>query len=153
MLREASILPIMFLCGVTGGAGDSGNSVGSSVTGVTCNVGGGGCVPAGTGGSAGRSIIGVAGSGVGGKCSGTRLAQGYFTAYPGTPHFDSFPGSVVFWVLFLEIWEYMLSAVSGPQHQRPVVLCVELFVALDLHQYPFCLIRNSAENPAMGKRP
>jgi hypothetical protein len=86
------------------------------VTGVTGNVGGCGGVTGGTGGGTGRRLIGVAGGGVSGKCGGARLAQRYLTTYPGTPCFDSFPRSVVFRVLLLEVREYMLGAVSGPEH-------------------------------------
>jgi len=123
VLRKVSVLPITFLGGGSGGfggdcgAGGGGDSVGGSVNGVTGNVGGCGGVSGGTGGGAGRSLIGVAGGGVSGKRGGARFAQRYLTTHPGTPCFDSFPRSVVFWVLLLEVWEYMLGAVSGPEHQ------------------------------------
>ena len=87
------------------------------MTGVTGNVGGCGGVTGGTGGSTGRSLIGVAGGDVSGKCDGARLAQRYLTTHPGTRRFDSFPRAVVFRVLLLEVWKYMLGAVSGPEHQ------------------------------------
>ena len=125
-----SVLPITFLGGGSsggggeggvGGGGDSvggsGDSVGGSVTGVTGNVGACCGVTGGTGGGTGRSLIGVAGGGVSGKCGGARLAQRYLTTHPGAPCFDSFPRSVVFRVLLLEVGEYMLGAVSGPEHQ------------------------------------
>jgi len=117
VLWKVSVLPITFLGGSSGGVGGGGDSVGGSVTGVTGNVGGCGGVTGGTGSGTGRRLIGVAGGGVSGKCGGARLAQRYLTTHPGTPCFDSFPRSVVFWVLFFEIWEDMLGAVSGPEHQ------------------------------------
>jgi hypothetical protein len=135
MLRKMPVLPITFLGGGSGGVGGiggvggGGDGVGGSVTGVTGNVGGCGGVTGGTGSGTGRSLIGVAGGGVSGKCGGARLAQRYLTTHPGTPCFDSFPRSVVFWVLFFEIWEDMLGAVSGPEHQWPVVLLVELHIS------------------------
>jgi len=123
VLRKVSALPITFLGGGSGGVGGDGgvggggDSVGGSVTGVTGNVGGCGGVTGGTGGGTGRSLIGVAGGGVSGKCGGARLAQRYLTTHPGTRRFDSFPRAVVFRVLLLEVWEHMLGAVSGPEHQ------------------------------------
>jgi hypothetical protein len=87
------------------------------VTGVTRNVGGCGGVTGSTGGGADRSLIGVASGSVGRKCGGARLAHRYITTHPGTPCFDSFPRAVVFRVFLLEVWEYTLGAVSGPEHQ------------------------------------
>jgi hypothetical protein len=118
-----SVLPITFLLGrngdFSGGGSASGgfDSVGGSVTGVTGNVGGCGGVTGGAGGGTGRSLIGVAGCGVSGKCGGARLAQRYLATQPGTPCFDGFPGSVVFRVPLLEVREHMFGAVSGPEHQ------------------------------------
>jgi hypothetical protein len=118
-----SALPITFLGGGSGGVGGDGgvgggaDSVGGSVTGVTGNVGGRGGVAGGTGGGTGRRLIGVAGGSVSGKCGDARLAQRYLTTHPGTPCFDSLPRSVVVRVLLLEVREYMLGAVSGPEHQ------------------------------------
>jgi hypothetical protein len=66
----------------------------------------------GTGGGASCSLIGIASSGMGGKCCSASFTQRYFTTHPGTPYFDSFSRSVVFRVLLLEIGEYMLGAVS-----------------------------------------
>ena len=86
------------------------------MTGVTGNVGGCGGVTGGTGGGTGRSLIGVAGGGMGGKCGGARLAHRYLTTHPGTPCFEGSARSVVFRVLLLEVREYMLGAVSGPEH-------------------------------------
>ena len=108
-------------CGVGGG----GYGVGGSVRGVTGNVGGCGGVTGVAGGSAGRSLIGVAGGGVGGECGGARLAHRNLTTHPGTSCFDSIPRSVVFRVLLLEVWEYVLGAASGPEHQRSVVPLLE----------------------------
>lgn len=83
------------------------------MTGVAGNVGCCGNVTSGTGGGAGRSLIG----GTGGERGSARLAHRYLITHPGAPCFDSFPRPVVFRVLLLEVWEYMLSAVSGPEHQ------------------------------------
>jgi hypothetical protein len=131
VLRKASVLPITFLgtrssrvggdCGVGGG----GYSVVGSVRGVTGNVDGRGSVSGGTGGGAGRTSIGVAGGGVGGKCGGARLARRNLTPHPRTPRFEGIPRSVVFRALIFEIWDYVLGAVGGPEHQRLVVPLVE----------------------------
>jgi hypothetical protein len=99
VLRQVSDLPIAFL-----GSSDVGDCVGGSVTGVTGSVGGRGSATGRTGGGAGRSLIGVAGGGVGGKCGGARLAHRYLTTHPGTPRFDSFPRPVVYRVMLLEAW-------------------------------------------------
>jgi hypothetical protein len=122
VLRKVSVLPITFLGGGgggggggDGGVGDGGDSVGGGVAGVTGHVGGCGGMTGGTGGGTGCSVIGVAGGGVGGNCGGARLAARYLTTHPGTPCFDGFPRSVVVWVLLLEVWEYMLGAVSRPE--------------------------------------
>jgi hypothetical protein len=80
-------------------------------------VGGCGGVTGGAGGGAGRRLIGVAGGGVGGNCGGARLAHRNLTTHPGTPCFEGIPRSVVFRVLLLEVWEYVLGAFSGPEHQ------------------------------------
>jgi hypothetical protein len=126
-----SVLPIMFLggggsgFGGDGGAGGGGDSVGGSVTGVTDNVGGCGGVTGGTGSGTGRSLIGVAGGSVSCKCGGARLAQRYLATHPGAPCFDSFTRSVVFRVFLFKVREDMLGAVSGPEHQGPVVPFVE----------------------------
>lgn len=121
--RKVSVLPITFLgggsvgAGGVGSVGGGGGSVGGSVTGVAGSVGGCGGLTGGTGGGAGGSLIGVAGGGMGGRCGGARLAHRYLTTYPGTPCFDSFPRSVISRVLLLEVSEYMLGAVCGPEHQ------------------------------------
>jgi len=118
-----SVLPITFLGGDSGGVDGGGgvgggrDSVGGGVTGVTGDVRGCGGVGSSTGGGTGCSLIGVAGGGVGSKCGGARLAERYLTTHPGTPCFDSPPRSVVFRVLLLEVWEHMLGAVCGPEHQ------------------------------------
>ena len=67
-LREASVLPVAFLgwSRVVGG----GYGVVGSVRGVRGNVGGCCGMTGRAGGGAGCSLIGVAGSGVGGKCGG-----------------------------------------------------------------------------------
>jgi len=124
MLRKATVLPITFLgggrgrvggiCG--GGSGGRYSAVGS-MRGVSTNVGGRGGVTGGTGGGAGRTSIGGTGSGVGGKCGGTHLAHRNLTAHPRTPRFEGFARSVVFGVVHLEVWEYVLGAGSGPEHQ------------------------------------
>ncbi len=87
------------------------------MTGVTGNMGGCGGVTGGAGGGTGCTFIGIAGGGVGANRGGARLAQRYLTTHPGTACFDGFPRSVVFRVLLLEVWKYMLGAVSGPEHQ------------------------------------
>jgi len=118
-----SVLPITFLGGGSGGVGGNGgigggsDSIGGSVSGVTDNMGSCGGVTGSAGGGTGSRLIGVAGGGVGGKCGGARITQSYLTAHPGTPCFDSFPRSVVSREHLLEVWKYMLSAVSGPEHQ------------------------------------
>jgi hypothetical protein len=80
-----------------------------------CGVGGGGY---GLVGSV-RGVIGNVGGcgGVGGEYGGTCLAHRNLTTHPGMPCFDSIPRSVVFRVLLLEVWEYVLDAVSGPEHE------------------------------------
>jgi hypothetical protein len=110
---KVSVLPITFLGGGDGACGDDG--VSGSVTGVTGNVGGCGGVTGSTGGGASCSLIGVAGGGVGGKCGGARLAQGDLATHPGTHCFYSFPRSVVFRALLLEVREDMFGAVCGPE--------------------------------------
>jgi hypothetical protein len=109
MLRKASVLPITFL-----GAGSSrvgGNcccvgggtySVVGSVCGVSTNVGGCG---------------GVAGRCVGSRCGGAHFAHRNLTTHPGTPSFEGMARPVVFGVFLLEVWEYMLGALSGPEDQ------------------------------------
>jgi hypothetical protein len=115
VLREASVLPVAFLgwSRVVGG----GYGVVGSVRGVRGNVGGCCGMTGRAGGGAGCSLIGVAGSGVGGKCGGARLAHSDLTTHPGTPCFDRFPRSVVFRITLLEVWEYVLGAVGGPEYQ------------------------------------
>jgi hypothetical protein len=62
-------------------------------------------------------LINGAGGGVGGNGGGARLAHRDLATRPGTPCFDSIPRSVVFRILLLEVWEYVLGAVGGPEHQ------------------------------------
>jgi hypothetical protein len=73
VFRKASELPITFRGGgsdgVRGNGGDGGGG-GYSVGGVTGVTGG-------TGGGSGRSVIGLAGGAVGGKCGSARLGHGY----------------------------------------------------------------------------
>jgi hypothetical protein len=95
--------------------------VGGSVNSVTSNMGGCSGMTGSPGGVTSCIWIGIASSGVGGKCSGTCLANCYLATYPCTPCFDSFPRSVVFQVLLFEIWEYMLGTVSSPNNQCFVV--------------------------------
>ena len=97
--------------------GGSLDSVGSGVTGVTGHVSSCGGVTGGACGSSCRSVIGVAGGGVGGKCGGARLAHRYLLTRPGAPGVESFPRSVVFRVVLLEVREHVLGAVGGPEHQ------------------------------------
>jgi hypothetical protein len=133
--KQVLVLPITFpggggvgISGVSGGGGSGRGTVSCGVNSVTGHVSGGCGVTGGAGGSASRSLIDVAGSGVGGKCGGTRLAHRDLTTHPCTPGFDSFPRSVVFQVLRLEVWEYMLGAVGCPEHQCSVVpLAQQLF--------------------------
>ena len=81
VLRKASALPITFRDSRSSGvAGDRGGGrgvdrVGGGVTGVTGDVGGCGGMTGGACGSPCRSVIGVAGGGVGDKCGGARLAH------------------------------------------------------------------------------
>jgi hypothetical protein len=120
---KASALPITFRGGSSSGVGgDRGgggglDSVGGGVTGVTGHVSGCGGVTGSPGGSSCRSVIGVAGGGVGGKCGGARLAHRYLATRPGPPCFDGFARPVVFRVVLLEVWEHVLGAVGGPEHQ------------------------------------
>jgi hypothetical protein len=123
VLRKASALPITFRGRISsGGGGDRGGDdgfdrVGSGVTGVTGHVGGAGGVTGGTGDGTGRTFIGGAGGGVGGNCGGARTAARYLTTHPSTRCFNGFARSVVLRVLLLEIWEHVLCAVGGPEHQ------------------------------------
>jgi hypothetical protein len=123
VLRKASVLPITFLGGGSGrvgghcGVGGGAYSVVGGARGVRGNVGGCSGVTGGASGGAGSSLIGGAGGGVGGKCGGARLAHRNLTTHPATPCFESIPRSVVFRVLLLEVREYVLGAVSGPEHQ------------------------------------
>jgi len=112
VLRKASVLPITFpSCGGRVGGGCGGSESGglySVVGGVRGNVGG--CGGAGGG----------AGGGVGGKCGGARLAHRDLSTHPGTPCFEGIPRSIVFRVVLLAVWEYgeyVLGALSGPEHQ------------------------------------
>ena len=83
---------------------------------MTGNVGGRGSVTGRAGGT-GRTLIGVTGGGMGGKRGGARLAHRDLTAHPRTPRFEGFPRSIVHRVVLFEIWEYVLGAVGGPEHQ------------------------------------
>jgi hypothetical protein len=94
-IEQVLILPITFLSGVGGGIGGGVNSMTSHMDGC-CGM---------TGGTGG----------------GARFAHCYFTTQPGTPCFDSLSRLAVFQVLLLEIWEYMLGAVSSPEHQCAVI--------------------------------
>ena len=83
--RKATVLPLAFLEGRSGCNGRIGgdgrkrggaDGVGGSVACVAGDVGGRGGVPGGAGSSPGRTLVGVAGGGVGGKRSGAHLAEG-----------------------------------------------------------------------------
>lgn len=88
---------------------------------VSGNVDGRDSVPGGTGGGPCRSVIGTAGTDVGGEHGSAHLAHRYLTTHPGTPCLDGFPQPVIFRVSLLEVREYTLGAVSGPGHQWTVV--------------------------------
>ena len=114
MLHKALVLPLTFpwrTCGLGGG-----DSVVSGVVGVTGNMDGCGGVTGCTRGGASRSMIGIASGGMGGKCGNTGVAHCYLITHPSPPCFNSFPRAVIFRVFFLEVWKYMLGAVSGPKH-------------------------------------
>ena len=104
VLRKASVLPITFLgSGRVGGDRGGGYGVVGGVRGVAGNVSDCGGVTGRAGRSSGRSLIGVASGGVGGKRGGTRLAHRDLTTHPGTPCFDRFPRSVFFRIILLEV--------------------------------------------------
>ena len=63
-----------------------------------------------------RAISLVLGLGVFGAL-GVSLAHRDLTTHPGTPCFEGLPRSVVFRVVLLEVWEHVLGALSGPEHQ------------------------------------
>jgi hypothetical protein len=123
VLRKASELPFTFLGGGGGGGGGygrvggGGDSVRGGVTGVTGHVGGSSGVTGGAGGGASRTFIRVASGGVGGDCGGARLTHPYLAPRPCSRCLDSFPRSVVARVLLLEMREYVLGAVGGPERQ------------------------------------
>jgi hypothetical protein len=127
------VLPIPFLggsgVGISGVDGVTGctGGVGGSVNCVTGNMGSCSGVTGGTGSGTGCILIGAAGSGVGGKCSGARLAHRNLATYPCTPCFDSFPRPVVFRVLLLEIWKHMPGTVSSPYRQCSVIPLAQKF--------------------------
>jgi hypothetical protein len=115
MFRKVPVLPLTFpgdVCGFGGG-----DSVGSGVRGVTGNMDGCGRMTGGTCGGTSRSMIGVARSGVGGKCGSAGLAHCYLVTHPRPPCFNSLPRPVILGVFFLEVWEYMLGTVGCPKHQ------------------------------------
>jgi hypothetical protein len=124
VLWKASGLPFAFLGGgyVRVGGGDS---VRSGVTGVTDHVGCSSGVTSGTGGGTGRTFICIASGGVGGDCGGTCLAHPYFAPRPCSRRLDSFPRAVIARILLLEMREYVLGAVGGPERQRSLVFFVE----------------------------
>jgi hypothetical protein len=128
--RKVLVLVISFPgargCGAGGGSGYGLECVVGGVGGVGCHVGCGGSVTGRAGCSASRAITGVAGGGVGGYRGGASLADPPPAARPGTPHLDGVPGPVVSRVPLLEEREYALGAVGGPEHQRPVIVLVEL---------------------------
>jgi len=63
---------------------------------MTGDVSSGG-VTSGRGGSAGRSVIGVAGGGMSDKSGSSCFTHDYFAAPPRTPGFDGFTRSVIIW--------------------------------------------------------
>ena len=74
-LRQATTLPITFRRRSNSDSDGGLDRVVRSVTGVTDDVGGCSGMTGGAGGGACRKVISVAGSGVGGKCGGARLAH------------------------------------------------------------------------------
>lgn len=87
------------------------------MTGVTGHVGGSSGVTGRTGGGPCRTIIGVAGGGVGSNCGGACFATRYLTTHPSTRCFNGFAWPVVLRVLFLEEWKHMLGAIGGPERK------------------------------------
>lgn len=86
------------------------------MTGVTAGVDGGGGVACGAGSKTSRSVLGVTGGGVGGKCGGPRLAHRYLATDPGTPCFDRSARSVVSRVLMLEVRKHLFGTIGSPEH-------------------------------------
>ncbi len=106
-------LPVALLGGSSGGA----YRIRSLSGGPDSVVGGVRSVGGGLGGGLGLSSIGLACCGVGGERGGARLAHLYPSARPGTSRFDGPPRPVVSRVLVLEVREYALGAVGGPERQ------------------------------------
>ena len=121
MFWKAPILPVAFRgsgsVGGDGGVGDGLYSVGGGVAGVSGHVGDSGCLTSRMSGSSGRTFIGVAGGGVGGKCGAARRAAFYLTTHPGTGGFNGFARPVVLRALLLEEWQHMLGALGGPERK------------------------------------
>ncbi len=95
--------------------------------GMAGDVSGSGGLSGRSGSRASRSVIGLAGGGVGGDRRGAHLAHGRLTTRPGATGLDGLPGPVVVRVI-LEVREHVLRTVSGPERQRPVVRPVESHV-------------------------
>lgn len=84
---------------------------------MTGDVRGSGGMTGGACGSSCRRVIGIASSGVGGKCGGARRTAPYLSARPGARRFDGFARTVVFRALLLEARKYVLGTIGGPEHQ------------------------------------
>ena len=120
-LWKPPVLPVTFLVG--GGRaegeclGKGAQGVVGGMRGVTGNVGGCSGVTRGAGGGTGRTPVGVAGCRVSGKSGGAHLAHRDLTAHPATPCLQCIPRSFVFGMLLLEVGEYALGALDGPENQ------------------------------------
>jgi len=111
---KVQVLPLA-LSGDTCGFGSSSGVVGGMRS-MTCSMGSSGSVTRCTGGGTGCRMLGITGGGMSGKCRSTSLAYGYFTTRPSAPCFNGFARAVVPGICFLEILEYVLCAVSSPDH-------------------------------------
>lgn len=124
-------MPIVFCIAGSGSSGFDG--VGSGGSGVSGNMSGCGSMTGGPGGSSGRSVISIAGGGVGAECCGARYAALDFATGPSASGFDGFARAVVFRINLLEEREDVLGAIGGPERQCPVVQLVEPLGLFSLH--------------------
>ena len=108
------------------------------MTGVTGDMRGGRSVTGGACGSPGRRVPGVAGGGVGGKCSLARLACRARATRPGARGFDGLARPVVSGAVLLEEMEHALRIVGSLECQRPVILFVQPRHSGDRGDSPHC---------------